>query len=121
MLVHVRASQDVLIGAVNRHLEKRARAALGRLAARVSSVTVALSDVNGPRGGEDLHCSVTVELVPNGSVRGEATDSDLFSAVGRALARARRTIRVDHDRQRRSDKPHASPLTDGAERHSVSG
>ena len=92
MLVHVRAQDQSLLGAIQRHLEKRTRAALGPMATRVSSVGLALSDINGPRGGADLRCVVTVELLPTGSVRAEATHADLLSAVGRARARARREI-----------------------------
>jgi hypothetical protein len=93
MLIHVRSSESSLLGAVHRHLEKRVRAALGPFATRVASVTLGLSDINGPRGGEDLRCTVTVELLPSGSLRAEAVSSDLLSALGRALARARRGIR----------------------------
>jgi len=92
MLVQVRAQDLSLLGAIQRHLERRARAALGPVATRVSSVGLALSDLNGPRGGADLRCVVTVDLLPNGSLRAEATHADLLSAVGRALARARREI-----------------------------
>ena len=92
MLVQVRAQDLSLLGAIQRHLERRARAALGPVATRVSSVGLALSDLNGPRGGADLRCVVTVDLLPSGSLRAEATHADLLSAVGRALARARREI-----------------------------
>lgn len=100
MLVHVRTQDSTLLGAVHRHLERRARAALGPSATHVASVTLGISDINGPRGGEDLRCVVTVELVPTGSVRAEATHADLLSAVGRALARARRAILGSAGRER---------------------
>lgn len=100
MLVHVRAQDVNLLAALMRHLERRVRAALGPVAHRASSVTLGVSDINGPRGGADLRCVVSVDLAPRGSVRAEATDSDLLSAVGRALARARRTILSDTQRER---------------------
>lgn len=102
MHVHVRTHDFDLVNAIQRHLQRRVRAALEPSAARVRSVTLGFSDVNGPRGGIDLRCAATVELVPNGSVRGEATDSDLLSAVGRALARARRSMRRRVGRKRRA-------------------
>jgi len=102
MLIQVRAREEVLLGAIQRHLEKRVRAALGSSATRIASVTLGLADVNGPRGGDDLRCSVTVELLPKGSLRAEATGSDPLSAVGRALARVRRGLRGGAKRARRS-------------------
>lgn len=61
--------------------------------------------------------AVTLELIPRGSVRGEATDSDLLVAVGRALARARsgldhgvrRDRRAMDRRQTRAPEVSASP------------
>lgn len=100
MLVHVRAQDLSLVVAVQRHLQKRVRAALGPSSGRVASVSLSLSDINGPRGGEDLRCVVTLDLLPRGSLRAEATDSDIVSAVGRALARARRALRGSVSRHR---------------------
>ena len=101
MLVHVRTQESTLLAGIHRHLEKRVRAALGPSATHVSSVTVGFSDINGPRGGADLRCVVTVELLPSGSLRAEATHADLLSAVGRALARARRAVLTSLKRELR--------------------
>ena len=101
MLVHLRAQHSILVGAVHRHLEKRVRAALGPTASRVRSVTAEFSDINGPRGGEDLRCVVRVELHPKGSLRTEAVHADLFAAVGQALARARREVLEESARRER--------------------
>lgn len=101
MLIHMRSQDIDLIGAMQRHLERRVRAALGSSATHVRSVTLGFSDVNGPRGGADLRCAITVDLIPRGSVRAEATSSDLLSAVGRALARARRSVHRGAQRSRR--------------------
>lgn len=101
MLTQVRTQALDLGSAFERHLAGRVRAALGPFAARVGLVTASFSDVNGPRGGPDLHCAVSVELVPTGSVRTEATDSDLVAALTKALARARRSLsRKDSERRR---------------------
>lgn len=106
MIVQMRTQGLDLVGAIHRHLERRVRAALRSSSTRVRAVTLWLSDVNGPRGGADLHCVVSLDLIPHGSVRAEATDSDLLAAVTRALARARRSIhrgaRRDRDNPRRS-------------------
>lgn len=106
IVVQMRTQGLDLVGAIHRHLERRVRAALRSSSTRVRAVTLWLSDVNGPRGGADLHCAVSLELMPRGSVRAEATDSDLLAAVTRALARARRSFhraaRRDRDNPRRS-------------------
>jgi hypothetical protein len=101
MVIQLRTHGFDLMGAVHRHLDRRARASL-RSATDVRAVTLSLSDVNGPRGGQDLRCTVILELTPRGSVRGEATSSDLMAAVGRALARARSSMRRASGRDRRT-------------------
>jgi hypothetical protein len=92
MVIQLRAHGFDLMGAVHRHLDRRVRASL-RSATGVRAVTLSLSDINGRRGGADLRCTVTFELTPRGSARGEATSSDLMAAVGCALARARGSLR----------------------------
>ena len=101
MLIQLRTHGFDLMGAVHRHLDRRTRASL-RSATDVRAVTLSLSDVNGPRGGQDLRCTVTLELAPRGSVRGEAVSSDVMAAVGRALARARSSLRRASSRGRRT-------------------
>ena len=99
MLTQVRTQGLDLASAFERHLERRIRAALGPFASRVGLVTASFSDINGPRGGRDLRCAIGLELVPTGSVRAEATDSDLVTALTKALARARRFLRQNSERR----------------------
>lgn len=101
MFTQVRTQGLDLGSAFERHLAGRVRTALGPFAARVGLVTASFSDVNGPRGGADMHCAVSVELVPTGSVRTEATHSDLVAALTKALARARRSLSRKSSERRR--------------------
>jgi hypothetical protein len=110
MLIHMRTQDLDMVGTIQRHLERRVRAALGSSATHVHSVTLEFSDVNGPRGGADLRCAITVDVIPRGSVRAEATSSDLLSALGRALARARRSVLQAARRERRLRTQGSVPL-----------
>jgi hypothetical protein len=101
MVIQLRSHGFDLMGAVQRHVDRRVRASL-RSATGVRSVTLSLSDINGPRGGADIRCTVTLELTPRGSARGEATSSDLMAAMGRAMARARRSLRRSTGTARRT-------------------
>lgn len=67
--------------------------AVRRFAGRVRSLTVRLSDVNGPRGGRDMHCAIAVRLA--GSRRLiviEELDTDLAVAIAHAADRAARAV-----------------------------
>jgi hypothetical protein len=73
--------------------QKRLLFALGRFAARVRSLTVRLSDVNGPRGGRDKRCAIAVRLA--GSKRlivVEDIDIEPLAALARAADRTARAV-----------------------------
>lgn len=72
---------------------RRLEYALGRVSSRVRSVTVRLTDVNGPRGGVDKKCAVAVRLArPKRLIVIEDTDADTAIAIDRAADRAARAV-----------------------------
>ena len=103
MYIDTRTRGFSLTDAIRRHVEVRVGAALGPLARRVAAVTARLKDVNAGRGGIDKRCRLVVTLRRLGVVVAEATDADLYAAVGAAAGRARRDGRpalLPHVRRR---------------------
>lgn len=88
-------------------LEQRVRSSLQRHARRVLAVSVALADENGPRGGVDKHCRVTLRVAGLPPVTVTARDASVRAALDRALARAVRAAARISDR-RRARRPAAS-------------
>lgn len=87
--------------AVISEVERRVEMALDRLAPRVREVSVAFSDVNGPRGGLDQQCVVIITPRNEGEpVVGRAREEARGQAVIRALRRARRQLEDTLERQR---------------------
>ena len=67
--------------------------ALGRFGAHVRSLTVRMTDLNGPRGGVDKHCLVAIRLTsPPRLVVIEATDVEAEVAIARVAERAARVV-----------------------------
>jgi ribosome-associated translation inhibitor RaiA len=105
-----RASASVVFGAyafkvprsVRAHAERSLGYALASFGAVVETVTIRLGDVNGPRGGVDKECSVTVRLRRKGSVRVAHRHHDLRAAVDGAAERLARRISRQLDRSRES-------------------
>lgn len=94
--------------ALEGRITKRVGQALETLSVAPVSALVAFVDDNGPKGGVDVRCALTVRLPYRPSVRvEEAADTprrafDLaFPALERALVRYRE---VDRDRRRRPKK-----------------
>ena len=62
MQIDVQALGFELTPALRSHAVRRLHFALGRSEAQVSRLSVRLSDLNGPRGGEDKRCQVRITL-----------------------------------------------------------
>ena len=74
------------------HVERRVALELSRFSGRLSGVTVWLEDVNGPKGGVDKHCRVKVSGPGVGPIVAEGRDTDMKSALNRAIATVGRAV-----------------------------
>jgi ribosome-associated translation inhibitor RaiA len=81
-------SSELLLG----HIERRTRFQLGRFAHEISRVGVHLDDVNGPRGGVDTRCLVTVHGPWLGQLTLDELGVDAYRATSRALKRIARVV-----------------------------
>ena len=85
-----------------RYAERRVHNGLDRVCDRVRQVLVRLADVNGPRGGDDKHCVVSVRLASGDHIRVNALDACPYRAVDGAVNRLKRV--VTERRRRRRDR-----------------
>ena len=88
MRIEIRARHIPLTETLRTHCERRVRFALDRLSDRVKEVVLRLEDTNGPRGGVDKACRVTLRLEHGKELTLEAKGTTLVAAVDRALDRA---------------------------------
>lgn len=86
-------------------IEKRGRFALGRISAEVADVRIVVRDVNGPRGGEDIQCSVGIRMRGGAEVHSEAADAMVQRAAETALHRAARAAHRILARRRHARRP----------------
>ena len=81
----IRILSTDLTEALQSYIERRLHFSLGRFGGRVGRVRVRITDVNGPRGGPDKSCHISAELLPSGmTLLQQATDANLYAAIGRA-------------------------------------
>lgn len=89
MQITVRASS----GGLSRLARRRLEFALGPFHGRVRSVAIRIADLNGPHGGIDKQCRVTVQLsAMRRKLVVEGTDADAAMAIDRAAVRTARTV-----------------------------
>ncbi|WP_332669978.1 HPF/RaiA family ribosome-associated protein [Aromatoleum sp.] len=115
MQIEIHARGFVLTDGRREAVERRLRFALGRFDERPLRVTVRLSDINGPRGGEDKHCAIRVRVGGLPDIVVEDTEADLYAAVNRATERVARTLRRKLQRARPSFDPRIGESADDEE------
>jgi putative sigma-54 modulation protein len=96
----IRGRHIELTAALLAHVERRLRFTLSRFGQKIRQVAVQLWDLNGPPGGLDRRCRVTVTLSPSGKVMVEARDADLHVAIDRAADRLERSVTRALERRR---------------------
>jgi len=78
---------------LNEFVSRRVHFRLGRFAERIRSVSIALADVNGPRGGLDKLCDVRVNAGLRNQVIVRERQANVHAAVAFAVERAERALR----------------------------
>lgn len=71
-------------------LLERLDASLDRGARRISNIDITLSDINGPRGGEDKRCRLWIKLERRSTVAVSCTGLTIWEALSQALSAAQR-------------------------------
>lgn len=102
MKVEVRFRGVERSDALSEHVIRRVHLQLSRFSGEVSSVVVKVSDINGPKGGVDKRCQVTVRGPSLGSVNVEDLSGNAYSAVDMAIERAARAAGREVERGRAS-------------------
>jgi len=107
MQIYIQARGFDLSAGLREHVERRIHFALDWANQHVRKVSIRLSDLNGPRGGEDKCCSIQVAVLGAADVLIEDIEPDLYVAIDRATDRAGRTLarQVARQREHRHDSP----------------
>jgi ribosomal subunit interface protein len=105
MELSIRSQGLDLSDALRSYAERRLRLSLDGFATQVNGIEVRLADINGPRGGVDKTCAITVRLRECGVVFARAAGESAYATVNRAAARIRtavvRTLSRRHANRRR--------------------
>jgi putative sigma-54 modulation protein len=93
MKLRIAARGLTLTNEMREYIRRRVQFGLGRFDGRISSLSVRLADVNGPRGGVDKSCDIVIEAgaLPEVIVRERA--ASLHAAIAGAATRAGRALR----------------------------
>jgi putative sigma-54 modulation protein len=123
MHIDIQARGFDLTEGLREHTERRLQFALSWASNEVRAVRVCLSDLNGPRGGNDKRCRIQIPMVGTPNVVVEDAQADLYVAIDRAADRteramARRLGRLhEHRHERPGQQPPGAELETIEEKH----
>ena len=92
MQVDIQARGFPLTEALKNHVRIRIGYTLSRVVSKIRRVDITLSDLNGPRGGGGKRCLIQVRIDGLSTVVIEDIQSDMYTAIDRAVGRAARTV-----------------------------
>jgi ribosome-associated translation inhibitor RaiA len=100
------AQEFSLSPSLREHLERRIRFAFSKARSKAVRIVVRLRDLNGPRGGRDKVCQVSVTMPGRPEVVIREVQENMYNAIDGAVKRAAyRAMRMVM-RKRSASRPH---------------
>ena len=104
MLIKIQTRGFTLSQSLKEYVESKIRLMFERYRVKISRIDVMLLDVNGPKGGEDMRCSIRFK--PNGfpPIVIQETAADMYDAINTCTHRMKRAAnrhfnRIQHQRK----------------------
>ena len=112
MQIDIQARNFSLTQALRNHVKRRLGFALSTRYDQIKRILVRLSDINGPRGGNDKCCQMRIVIPGQADVIIVDTQADLYVAIDRAADRASRAVtrRLARFRKNQRHGSHASAM-----------
>lgn len=102
MQVNVTDRNELLSSEGRELAATRLRDALSRFSAQISNATLVVEDVNGPRGGVDKQCRITVQTRRFGTLSVTSQDASAGKCIAMAVTRLSRTLQRRVSKNRRT-------------------
>ena len=92
MHIDIQARGFELTDGLREHTIRRLSFATNWARDEVRRINVRLSDVNGPRGGEDKRCLIQIPLSGRPDIVIDDLETDLYVAIDKAIGRVERVL-----------------------------
>lgn len=101
MTINIRSNGIEVTDALREHVERTLASSLDRFVRRIESVSLFLTDLNGPRGGPTKLCQMTAQFKRGRVVSILHRDSEIEPAIKRAADRLKFVVSRTFDRAKR--------------------
>ncbi|MGK0270334.1 MAG: putative sigma-54 modulation protein [Cocleimonas sp.] len=98
-MIDIQVQHFSLTEAMETHIKQKLEPMHNNFGDRILSTHVHLSDVNGPKGGENKKCLIHVELQKLPTVVVEDTQENLYTSIDNCCHSAERAVRKSLERQ----------------------
>lgn len=98
-MIDIQVQDFSLTEAMKAHIKQKLEPMHSNFGDRILSTHVHLSDVNGPKGGENKKCLIHVELQKLPTVVVEDTQGSLYTSIDNSCHSAMRAVRKSLERQ----------------------
>ena len=112
MKLNIQSRPFELTAALDAYIRSKLNSALSRVAPPQTEITIALSDINGPRGGEDKQCKLLFALPGVGLFVIKDTKADLYHAIDSSAHRARHAVSRAMTRRHKRKNSRSKPARD---------
>jgi len=109
MTLNVRLKDIEDADGLREKIERKIGFATDRFTERLIEIHVLVSDINGPRGGIDKHCSIRGVLEGSRSITVDERGADAIAVVNRAVRRLSSSVSRTLVRVRRGRSPVMEP------------
>jgi putative sigma-54 modulation protein len=101
MQVEIQSRPFILTKALRSYIERKLKSSLSNCTDHVKRVAIRLSDINGPKGGEDKLCQIQIKMAGTSDIIIKNTKEDMYAAIDHATDRAECAMIRKVGRQRR--------------------
>lgn len=99
MVIRIAAKGFGLTAGLIDYIHTRVRRRFKRMGGRAREIAITLSDVNGPRGGADKRCRVSLEIPGYPQLVAQTVHGDMYAAIDQSLVRAQQRLVRTHRRK----------------------
>lgn len=92
MLVTIHSQGIELTDELREHANSKARLALGLYIDKIHRANIFLTDLNGPKGGEDMNCKIKLTIYGQAPIIVEETAVNIGDAINICSHKVKRTL-----------------------------
>lgn len=119
MIIDLQARDFQLTDPLRQQIRQKLKAVLNRFGEKIHRVRVVLSDINGPKGGNDKRCVIKVKVNNHKTLVVDEVTDNIHESINRCARRVKHAITKTVSRNRKVSRESIEPITPPASNRQV--